>query len=97
MADTNRPLGQLDNNYRLDPDSFNEEAFQGEYDGNDNLIYKGSAKPGSATDLPVWQISFFTYDGNNNLLSVTWPQNSNGVASSNFDFVWDDRATYTFS
>lgn len=97
MAYTNRPLGQLDNNYRLDPDSFNEESFRGEYDGNDNLIYKGLAKPGSDQALAVWQISKLTYDGNDNLLKVEWPQNSFGVASSTYDFIWDDRATYTFS
>lgn len=97
MSNTNRPLGQLDNNYRLDPDSFNEESFRGEYDGNDNLIYKGLAKPGSSTALAVWQISKLTYDANDNLLKVEWPQNAYGVASSTYDFIWDDRATYTYS
>ncbi len=97
MANTNRTLGQLDNNYRLDPDSFNEESFRGEYDGNDNLIYKGLAKPGSDTALAVWQIAKLTYDGNDNLLSITWPENANGVPSSNYNFIWDDRATYNFS
>ncbi len=97
MSNTNRPLGQLDNNYRLDLDSFNEESFRGEYDGNDNLIYKGLAKPGSSTASDVWQIAKLTYDGNDNLLSITWPENANGVASSTYDFSWDDRATYTYS
>ncbi len=97
MSDTNRPLGQLDNNYRLDPDSFNEESFRGDYDGNNNLIYKGLAKPGSSTALDVWQIAKLTYDGNDNLLSITWPENANGVASSTYDFTWDDRVTYTYN
>lgn len=97
MSNTNRPLGQLDNNYRLDPDSFNEESFRGEYDGNDNLIYKGLAKPGSSTALAVWQIAKLTYDGSDNLLSITWPENANGVPSSTYDFIWDDRATYNYS
>lgn len=97
MSNTNRPLGQLDNNYRLDPDSFNEEAFRGEYDVGNNLIYKGLAKPGSSTALAVWQIAKLTYDGSDNLLSITWPQNANGVASSTYDFIWDDRATFTYS
>ena len=97
MADTNRPLGQLDNNYRLDPDSFNEESFRGEYDVGNNLIYKGLAKPGSSTALAVWQIAKLAYDANGNLLSITWPQNANGVASSDYNFVWDSRITYTYS
>lgn len=92
-----RPVGQLDTNYRWDPDSFGDEAFRGEYDANDNIIYKGLARPGTQDSEPEWQISKLTYDANNNLLNVKWPQNVNGQASSNYSFVWTDRAAYTYS
>jgi YD repeat-containing protein len=55
------------------------------------------AKPGSSTALAVWQIAKLAYDANDNLLSITWPQNANGVASSDYNFVWDSRITYTYS
>lgn len=97
MPARTRPLGQLDSNYRWDPDSYADEAFRGEYDGNDNLIYKGVARPGADTSLLVWQIAKLIYDGNDNLLSVTWPLNPQGVASSEYEFSWDDRATYTYA
>lgn len=97
MPARTRPLGQLDSNYRWDPDSYADESFRGEYDGNDNLIYKGVARPGADVSLPVWQLAKLTYDGNDNLLRVEWPQNAQGVASSEYEFVWNDRALYTYS
>jgi hypothetical protein len=90
-----RPLGFKDAQGNLIPDSFEALAFQGAYTGT-NLIYKGFARPGSPTSNPVWQISIMTYDGMNNLTSILWPQNAFGVASNDFQFEWDDRATYTY-
>lgn len=97
MPARTRPLGQLDANYRWDPDSFADEAFRGQYDGNNNLIYKGVARPGADPSVAEWQICFLTYDGSDNLLSVTWPQNAQGVASQAYEFIWNNRATYTYS
>lgn len=92
----NRPLGQKDAQGLWIPDSWEWLAFQGQYAGT-NLIYKGFARPGSSTSAPVWQIAFMTYDGSNNILTITWPQNSFGAASSDFEFIWANRATYTYS
>ena len=91
-----RPLGYKDAQGNLIPDSFNDEAFQGQYSGT-NLIYKGFARPGSATSAAVWQIAFLTYDGSNNLTSIMWPQNTFGAASNDYQFIWDNRAGYTYS
>ena len=71
-------------------------SFRGQYTGT-NLIYKGYARPGAAEGDLVWQIAFITYDGSNNVTSVTWPQGTNNAASSEFDFSWTDRASYTYS
>ena len=92
----NRPVGQVDANYRWDPDSFADEAFRGQYDANDNLIYKGVAKVGASEGDEVWQICFLTYDANDNLLSVTWPIDQYGRPSSEYIFSWTDRSTYTY-
>lgn len=92
----NLPILKRDANYNVIQASYNEMAFQGDYTGS-NLIYKGSARPGASTAAAVWQISLQTYDGSNNLLSVTWPEAANGAASSEFNFIWANRASYVYS
>jgi|SRR5277367_4062177 len=92
----NRPLARKDAQGNVIPDSFDDLAFQGEYSGS-NLIYKGFARPGSITSAAVWQIAQLTYDGSGNLLTITWPQDSNSNANNDYQFVWDNRATYTYS
>lgn len=93
----NRSLLALDNNFRDIQDSSLDQAYQGDYLGGMQLVYKGFARPGSFTSDSVWQIAFIQYDGSGNLDSITWPQLPNGVASSDYVFVWDDRASYTYS
>lgn len=92
----NRPVAVRDAQGNVISDSFDWMAFQGEYTGN-NLIYKAFARAGSATSAAVWQISKQTYDGSNNLLTVTWPQTPSGKASTDFQFIWDNRTSYSFS
>lgn len=92
----NRPMGRLDAQSRVIPNSFGDMAFQGDYSGT-NLIYKGFARPGSSTTSAVWQIAKLTYDGSNNLLSITWPQDASGHASNDYQFQWSIRTGYTYS
>jgi hypothetical protein len=92
----NRPFNRLDAGERPIYDSVDDLAFQGEYTAN-NLIYKGFARTGASTSAPVWQIAKLTYDGSNNILSIIWPHNSEGNASNDYEFVWANRATYTYS
>lgn len=75
---------------------FADMEFRGDYTGT-NLIYKGYARPGAAEGDTVWQIALLAYDGSDNLTSIKWPQDSNGNASSEFIFEWDERASYTYS
>lgn len=91
-----RPIGRLDSQGRVIPDSYSDESFRGQYTG-DNLIYKGFARPGAAEGDLVWQLAFLTYDGSGNVLTIKWPQNSFGEASNDYIFSWTDRATYTYS
>lgn len=92
----NRPMARRDAQGNIIPDSFEDLAFQGEYTGT-NLIYKGFARAGGSTSAAIWQIAKMTYDGSNNLLTITWPQDANGHASNDYQFQWDLRATYTYS
>jgi hypothetical protein len=96
MANNNRPLNYLDSQSRVIFDSVDDTAFRGQYDGSNNLIYKGFARPGSDEGDLVWQIAFLTYTGTN-LTSITWPENASSVATNDYVFSWTDRASYTYS
>ena len=74
-----------------------EVAIQAQNDGSGNAIYIGKAKVGTLTSEPKWQVSLQAYDGNNAITSRTWPQNDEGHASSEYEFVYDDRAGFTYS
>lgn len=92
----NRPVGIVDLNFRVDPNSFNDQTFRGQYDVNNNLIYKGLARAGAGEGDEVWQIAQLTYDGNNNLTSLKWPLDAYGRPSTAYTFAWSDRASYTY-
>ena len=60
-------------------------------------MYIGRAKVGTAETDSIWQIQFLEYDGNGFVDSITWPQDGSGIASSNYEYAWNLRATYTYS
>jgi len=62
--------------------------LQLEYDTSNNPIYLGLAAPGSLTTEAKWQIRYLTFDGSNNITSMTY---ANGTP--NFDKKWSARAT----
>lgn len=74
-----------------------EVALRAQNNASGNPIYLGRAKIGVLNGEVKWQIRFLEYDGNDSVISVTWPQNSEGNASSEYEFEWDERATYTYS
>ena len=74
-----------------------EVEIRAQNDANGNVLYLGFAKAGVADDEAKWQISFHAWDANNSLTSKTWPQNNESNPSTEYEFVCDDRATYTFS
>lgn len=92
----NRPLGRLDAQGRTIPESFADMEFKGDLAGGSSLVYVGLARPGSATSGAVWQIRKLTYSGST-VIGVSWPQDSNSHASNDYQFVWDNRASYTYS
>lgn len=91
----NRPLAKKDTQGNIIIPSFNDMAYQGDLNGGSDVVYEGYARPGSATSAAVWQIKKNTYSSNK-LVAVQWPQD-NGIASSEYKFVWDNRASYTYS
>lgn len=66
-------------------------------DANGNPVYIGKAKVGTLTSEAKWQISKQTYDASQSLTRKEWPQNDESKASSEYEFIWDDRLTYTYS
>lgn len=93
----NRPLkfGQKDRREYIVQDS--ETSVQAQNDANGNPIYYGRAKAGVSTSEAKWQIKLIAYDANQGVTSITWPQNSDGSASTDYEFIWDSRASYTYS
>ena len=63
-----------------------------EYDGSNNAIYIGRAQPGTAVSAAGWNICKLTYDGSNNMTDLKWAN-----SSDNFEFIWNDRASYIFA
>lgn len=86
---------QKDQNGNVVQESYGDRAFRGEYDGDGNLIYAGFALPGSDESDLLWQIKQLNYT-DSNLDEILWPQ-FNGKASREYNFSWDDRASYTYS
>lgn len=97
MDGGNRPFkyGARDRKEYIVQDS--EVAFRAENDANGNPIYVGRAKVGILEGEEKWQIAFIEYDANQGVTSITWPQDSDGKASSNYEFIWTSRAGYTYS
>ncbi len=102
MAVSKRPRAYTTGNDVVIPDSMLDESFRGEYDGSNNLIYKGFARPGSSESQEVWQIAKLAYDAGNNVISIKWPAledfygTVSSQASNDYRFSWTDRATYTY-
>jgi hypothetical protein len=92
----NRPLSFGDRDRRTYITYKSEMEIRCENDVNGNPIYIGRAKVGTLESEARWQISFHTWDANDSLLSKEWPENSEGNASADYEFVWNDRGTYTY-
>lgn len=68
-------------------------SVQVEYDGSNNPLYIGYAKPGTPTGATGWMIAKITYDASGNPTAV---QYAFGSAEA-FQAIWDLRATYLYS
>ncbi len=56
----------------------------------ETVIYKGEAVPGSLTSASVWRVRKLTLTGDD--VAETWAD-----GDSNFDNVWDDRVSLSYS
>lgn len=91
MENVNQPILKRDAQGNVIQESYiGDMKFRGEYTSN-QLIYKGMARPGTDEGAAKWQIAMMTYDGTD-ITEINWAE-----GSSEFNFVWDDRATYSYS
>ena len=58
----------------------------------DTVIYRGWANPGTATSTSSWRIRRTTFVGSDEDVVHEWAD-----GNDNFDNIWDDRASYTYS
>ena len=63
-----------------------------DYDGSNRLLYQGMAIPGTASSAAAWSIQRYAYDAAGNLTNIQWAGGTNEMR-----YVWDDRATYSYS
>ena len=97
MSRKTRPCMQVDAQARPLPTSGDWTTFRGDYyPGTTNLRYGGFARPGMDTSDSQWQIFYCTYDALNNMTSILWPINATGAVSNDFEFIWNNRAAYTY-
>jgi hypothetical protein len=62
------------------------------YDSSSNPEYIGTAPPNALTSESKWQIKKLTYNANNLVTQIDF-----AGGTTNFDKVWDNRTTYTYS
>lgn len=96
MAINNRPLRKFDSDFDINPYSYQDQALQIDYLAGTNPIYIGVARPGASLARAVWQIKKLTFDVNNNVTMIQWPLRPDGSVSSDYEFIWNDRATLTY-
>jgi len=92
----NRPFkfGTRDRREFITQDS--EVEYRAVNDANGNPTYLARAKLGTLTSDDKWQIRKITYDANQGITAVEWPE-VGGIPSADFIFVWDSYAGYTYS
>lgn len=64
--------------------------------GNTVQTHSMESLPNARTSDAAWKIKEFTYDASDNMTAVKFPQGSNGNASSDFAFIADNYASYTY-
>jgi len=93
----NRPFkfGERDRREFIVQDS--EVSLVAINDTNSNPIFVARAKSGVLVSEDMWQIRKVTYDSNQGVTRVEWPQNSDGNASTNFEFIWSTITPLTIT
>lgn len=60
-------------------------------------VFLGRAIIGTLDAEQKWQIRKIQYDSADGVIDVTWPQNSEGNASADFEFIWNAETDLTIT
>lgn len=63
-----------------------------EYDADGNPIYIGEANPGTGKGSAGWRIRKIIYDADGNITDIQYAD-----GDANFDNIWNNRASYSYS
>lgn len=96
-GDQNRPFKYGANDRREFIVQNSEVALAAINDTNGYVIFLGRAKIGSAVSEQRWQIRKLTYDSNQGVIRVEWPLNSDNLASSDYEFIWNSETDLTIT
>lgn len=93
----NRPFkfGDRDRREFIVQDS--EVSFVAINDTDGNPIFIGRSKVGTLESEEKWQIRKITYDSNDGISRIEWPQNDQNNASAEFEFAWSTLAALTIT
>ena len=93
----NRPFkfGERDRREFIVQDS--EVSLAAINDSSANPIFIGRAKAGEPLSDNKWQLRKITYDAGDGVVRVEWPQNDEGNASTNFEFIWSTVSALTIT
>lgn len=91
-----RPFKFGTKNRRISVIHDSEVAFRAINDKNGNPVYIGKAIIGTLESEPKWQLRKMTYDSNQGIIKVSWAINTEGEASSDFEFIWTNVENYQY-
>lgn len=93
----NRPFkfGERDRREFIVEDS--EVTFRAINNVAGSPVFYGRAKAGSEESEEKWQIRKIQYDDNEGVVTQTWPENDEGVASTEYEFAWSSNDVLTIT
>jgi len=96
-ASQNRPFkfGERDRRELIVQDSEVSLVCINDTDGNP--VFLGRAKAGEPLTDDKWQIRQITYDDAEGVTRVTWPQDDEGNASTDYEFIWSSVSDLTIT
>lgn len=96
-ASQNRPFkfGERDRRELIVQES--EVSLVAINDANANPVFLGRAKAGEPLSDDKWQIRKIDYDSNQGVTRVTWPQDSEGNSSTDYEFIWSSVSDLTIT
>ena len=93
----NRPFKYGANDRREFIVQDSEVSYVAINDTNGNPVFLGRAKVGIGLDEEKWQIRKITYDSAQGITRVEWPEDTDGLTRSDFEFAWTSETDLTIT